>query len=147
MKPRHQFYLDEPIQEQLDRLAAEPGTTRSAIVNAALKSYFANRGASELDRAFRMRLDRMSEYLERLERNQHIALESFALFVHYELGITPQLPQPEQAAAQAVGRDRFQNFIEQVSRRMAGDRRIADEVVARALQSDQPAPAQRMAAE
>src|SRR5437667_273346 len=68
MKPRHQFYLDEPIQEQLDRLAAEPGTTRSAIVNAALKSYFANRGAGELDRAFRMRLDRMSEYLERLER-------------------------------------------------------------------------------
>lgn len=147
MKPRHQFYLDEANREELDRLAAEPGATRSAIVNAALKSYFACRGATELERAFRMRLDRMSEFLERLERNQHIALESFALFVHYELGITPQLPPAEQAAAQAVGRDRFQHFIEQVSRRMAGDRRIADEVAARAVQTGQPNETQRMAAE
>ena len=147
MKPRHQFYLDEPNQEELDRLAAERGATRSAIVNAALKSYFAHRGASELERTFRIRLERMSEFLERLERNQHIALESFALFVHYELGITPQLPPAEQAAAQAVGRDRFQHFIEQVSRRMAGDRRIADEVIARAVQTGQPDEPQRMAAE
>ncbi len=147
MKPRHQFYLDEPNQEELDRLAAEPGATRSAIVNAALKFYFVHRGASELERTFRMRLERMSEFLERLERNQHIALESFALFVHYELGITPQLPPAEQAVAQAVGRDRFQQFIEQVSRRMVGDRRIADEIVARAVQTDQPGEPQRMAAE
>jgi hypothetical protein len=131
MKPRHQFYLDEPIQEQLEQLAAQPGTTRSAIVNAALKSYFAHRGASELERMFRLRLERMSECLDRLERNQHISLESFALFVRYELGMTPQLPAPEQAAAQAIGRDRFQQFIEQVSRRMAGDKRISEDIIGR----------------
>ncbi len=142
MKPRHQFYLDSPVQEELDRLCREPGTTRSAIVNAALRSYFAAKGASELERMFRMRLERMSECLERLERNQHVGIESLALFIRYELGITPPLPATEQASAQALGRDRFHQFLEQVSRRMAGHKRITDEVLSRP--SDE---AERMAAE
>lgn len=129
MKPRHQFYLDPPIQKELDQLCREPGTTRSAIVNAALRSYFAAKGASELERMFRMRLERMSEALDRLERNQHVTIESLALFIRYELGITPPLPANEQAMAQSLGRDRFHHFLEQVSRRMAGPKRIADEVL------------------
>lgn len=147
MKPRHQFYLDTGNQEELERLASAPGTTRSSIVNAALKSYFAHRGVSELERTFRNRLDRMSESIERVERNQHIALESFALFVRYELGVTPQLPADEQAAAQAIGRNRFHQFVEQVSRRMAGDKRIAQEVIERVAQAAQTPKPHKMAAE
>lgn len=131
MKPRHQFYLDPPVQEELDRLCREPGTTRSAVVNAALKAYFASKGASELERMFRLRLERMSECLDRLERNQHVTIESLALFIRYELGITPPLPPNEQASAQALGRDRFHQFLEQVSRRMAGPKRIAEDVLSR----------------
>jgi len=147
MKPRHQFYLDTANQEELDRLSRQPGTTRSSIVNAALRAYFASRGAGELERMFRMRLDRMSESLDRMERNQHIALESFALFVRYELGVTPQLPPSEQAAAQAIGRDRFEHFMDQVGRRMAGDRRIAEDIVQRTARALEPPQAERMAAE
>lgn len=147
MKPRHQFYLDPANQEELDRLSREPGATRSSIVNAALKAYFASRGATELERMFRLRLERMSKSLDRLERNQHIALESFALFVRYELGITPQLAASEQAAAQAIGRDRFHQFIHQVGRRMAGDKRIAEEIFRRASSAIEPSQPQLMAAE
>ena len=131
MKPRHQFYLDPPVQEELDRLCREPGTTRSAVVNAALKAYFAAKGAGELERMFRLRLERMSECLVRLERNQHVTIESLALFIRYELGITPPLPPNEQAIAQALGRDRFHQFLEQVSLRMAGPKRIAEDVLSR----------------
>lgn len=147
MKSRHQFYLDAPNQEELDRLSREPGTTRSSIVNAALRTYFASRGASELERMFRLRLERMSQSLDRLERNQHVGLESFALFVRYELGITPQLPAAEQAAAQAVGRDRFHHFMDQVSRRLAGDKRIAEEIINRAARAIEPLQSHQMAAE
>ena len=133
MKPRHNLYLDEDVGEQLEALTAKAGSSKSSIVNDAVRAYLARRGAKELDDVFKVRLDRLSEQLRRLERDQAVMIESFALFVRYHLGITPQLPPSEQAAAQAIGRDRFQQFIEQVGRRMAGDKRIAQEVADRAL--------------
>ncbi|HEY1612348.1 MAG: ribbon-helix-helix protein, CopG family [Proteobacteria bacterium] len=133
MKPRHNLYLDEDVGEQLEALTAKAGSSKSSIVNDAVRAYLARRGAKELDDAFKVRLDRVSEQLRRLERDQSVMIESFALFVRYHLGITPPLPASEQAAAQALGRDRFQQFIEQVGRRMAGDKRIAEEVAERAI--------------
>jgi hypothetical protein len=132
MKPRHNLYLDESVAEQLEALTAKAGSSKSAIVNDAVKAYLARRGARELDDLFKVRLDGIDAQLKRLERDQHVMIESFALFVRYQLGITPQLPASEQAAAQAIGRDRFQQFIEQVGRRMAGDKRIARDVTDRA---------------
>ncbi|MEJ0024949.1 MAG: CopG family transcriptional regulator [Rhizomicrobium sp.] len=133
MKPRQNLYLDQDVAEQLDALTAKVGSSKSAIVNDAVRAYLARRGAKELDDAFKARLDRVSEQLRRLGRDQSVMIESFALFVRYHLGITPALPASEQAAAQALGRDRFQQFIEQVGRRMAGDKRIAQEVAERAI--------------
>jgi predicted transcriptional regulator len=133
MKPRHNLYLDEDVGEQLEALTVKAGSSKSSIVNDAVRAYLARRGAKELDDVFKVRLDRLSEQLRRLERDQAVMIESFALFVRYHLGVTPQLPASEQAAANAIGRDRFQHFIEQVGRRMAGDKRIAQEVTDRAL--------------
>jgi predicted transcriptional regulator len=133
MKPRHNLYLDEDVGQQLDALTARAGSSKSSIVNDAVRAYLARRGANELDNAFKARLDRINEQLRRVERDQSVMIESFALFVRYQLGVTPQLPASEQAAAQALGRDRFQQFVEQVGRRMAGDKRIAQEVADRAI--------------
>jgi predicted transcriptional regulator len=149
VKPRHNLYLDEGVAEQLDALTAKAGSSKSAIVNDAVKAYLARRGAKELDDNFKARLDSISEHLRRLDRDQNVMIESFALFVRYQLGITPPLPASEQLAAQALGRDRFQQFIEQVGRRMAGDKRIAREIADRAIAahtSAEPKP-QPMAAE
>lgn len=133
MKPRHNLYLDEDVGQQLDALTVKVGSSKSSIVNDAVRAYLARRGSNELDDAFKARLDRVSEQLRRLDRDQGVLIESFALFVRYQLGITPPLPASDQAAAQALGRDRFQQFIEQVGRRMAGDKRIAQEVSDRAV--------------
>jgi len=133
MKPRHNLYLDEDVGQQLDALTVKVGSSKSSIVNDAVRAYLARRGSNELDDAFKARLDRVSEQLRRLDRDQGVLIESFALFVRYQLGITPPLPASDQAAAQALGRDRFQQFIEQVGRRMAGDKRIAQEVSDRAI--------------
>jgi predicted transcriptional regulator len=94
MKPRHNLYLDEDVGEQLEALTAMAGSSKSSIVNDAVRAYLARRGAKELDDAFKVRLDRVSEQLRRLERDQSVMIESFALFVRYHLGIPPREQVP-----------------------------------------------------
>ena len=52
-----------------------------------------------------------------------------ALFVRYFLTITPPLPKVEHDSARTLGRDRFDVFVAQVGRRLAGDHRLVSEVL------------------
>jgi predicted transcriptional regulator len=121
MKPRHHLYLDEVLTAELDRLGAKPGTSKSAIVADALRAFLTRRAASEIDDLFKLRLDRLSRQLGRIERDQKILLESLALFVRYQLTVTAPLPEADKAA-QAIGRERFQRFVDQVGRQLASGR-------------------------
>ena len=128
MKPRHHLYLDDELSERLDALAAKPGSSKSAIVADALRAYLARRGSKELDDLFKHRLDRMTTQLGRLERDVQILLETLALFIRYEFTVTAPLPASEEAAARAVAQDRYQAFIEQVGRRIAGGRTVGQDL-------------------
>lgn len=121
MKPRHHLYLDQTLTEALDRLGSKPGASKSAIVADALRAFLARRAASEIDDLFKLRLDRLSRQLGRIERDQKIVLESLALFVRYQLTVTAPLPEADKAA-QAIGRERFQRFVDQVGRQLASGR-------------------------
>jgi len=131
MKPRHHLYLDDALTEQLEALAAKPGSSKSAIVADALRAWLARRGARELDDLLQVRLDRISRQLGRIERDQQILLESLALFVRYQLTVTAPLPESEQAAARAVGQERFESFVNQVGRRLAQGRSVSRDVLER----------------
>jgi hypothetical protein len=122
IKCRHQLYLSTDISAKLEALAAKPGASKSAILADAVKAWLNRRGASELDDRFGLRLERISGQLGRIERDQHVLLESLALFIRYQLTINAPLPEPDQAT-RAVGRDRFQSFIDQVGRQIAGGNR------------------------
>ena len=122
IKCRHQLYLAEDISAKLEALAAKPGASKSAILADAVKAWLVRRGTQELDDRFGLRLDRISTQLGRIERDQQIVMESLALFVRYYLTTNAPLPEPDQAA-RAVGRDRFQAFIDQVGRQIAGGNR------------------------
>ena len=128
MKPRHHLYLDDELTAKLDALAAKPGSSKSAIVADALRAYLARRGAKELDDLLKVRLDRVTTQLGRIERDIQILLETLALFVRYEFTVTAPLPESEQAAARALAQDRYQAFIEQVGRRIAGGRTVGREL-------------------
>lgn len=121
MKPRHQIYLDEGLTEALDRLGGRSGTSKSAIVADALRAFLERRAAGELDELLKIRLDRVSRALNCVERNQKILMESLALFVRYQLTITAPLPEADRAG-QALGRERFQRFVDQVGRQLASGR-------------------------
>lgn len=125
MKPRHHLYLDTDLTAKLDALAAKPGTSKSAIVADALRAYLARRGAKELDDLLKVRFDRVTTQLGRVERDIQILLESLALFIRYEFMVTAPLPEADQAAARAVAQDRYQAFIEQVGRRIAAGRTLS----------------------
>ncbi|WBO24329.1 ribbon-helix-helix domain-containing protein [Sphingomonas abietis] len=126
MKPRHHVYLDDEISGQLDALAAHPGTSKSAIVADALRSHFRRRGMREVDDLLKIRLDRISTDQRRAARDMEVLLESLSLFIRYQFSLTAQIPEPD-AAARAIGRDRFEKFIDQVGRHIAnGDRRAAN---------------------
>lgn len=131
MKPRHHLYLDDELTEQLDALARKPGSSKSAIVADALRGYLARRGTKELDDLLKTRLDRISRQLGRIERDQQILMETLALFIRYQLTVTAPLPEADQAAARALGQERFQAFIDQVGRRLADGRTVASELLAR----------------
>ena len=118
-KVRHQLFLDADISEKLESLAAKPGASKSAILADAIVAWLNRRGSHELDERFGLRLNRISAQLNRIERDGQVLLETLALFVRYQLTVTAPLPEPDQAA-RAVGRDRFQSFVDQVGRQIAG---------------------------
>jgi len=117
-KIRHQLFLDADLSEKLEALAAKPGASKSAILADAVAAWLNRRGAQELDDRFGLRLNRISAQLNRIERDGQVLLESLALFVRYQLTVTAPLPEPDPAA-RAIGRDRFQSFVDQVGRQIA----------------------------
>ena len=119
---RHQLFLPREASDRLKELAARPGATKSSILAAALTAFLNRRGASELEDKFGIRLNRISDQLERIERNGHIELESLALFVRYMLTVNAPLPE-EDDVARAIGRDRFQAFVARVGQQLATGRR------------------------
>jgi predicted DNA-binding protein len=121
-KVRHQLFLTKDLSDRLAALTAAPGDTKSAILVDALEAWLNRRGANELDERFAHRLNRISNQLERIERNGHIAIESLALFIRYMLMVTPPLGESDQAG-RAIGAKRYNAFIEQVGRQLASGKR------------------------
>ena len=114
-KMRYQLFLEPRLAKRLEELAAKPGVARSDILVAALD---ARQGSHELDERFGNRLDRMSLQIGRAGRDIQVLLESLSLFIHQQFCLNAQLPEPD-AAARAIGRDRFERFIDQIGRQMA----------------------------
>jgi len=123
MKPRHHLYLDEELTARLDMLGSKPGTSKSAIIADALRDYLNRHATREVDDLLKSRLDRISTQLGRIERDGQVLLETLSLFVRYQLTVTAPLPEADKAA-QAVGRERFRRFVDQVGRQLATGRSI-----------------------
>lgn len=126
---RHTIHLNDVLSRQLAALAAGPGGSKSAVVGEALQAWLSREAGIGIDPLIKARLDRTSRSLHRLERNLHILIETLALFIRYQLSVTPPVAEAEQPAASALGQRRFQSFIDQVGRRLAAGRRLSDDLV------------------
>ena len=123
MKIRQNLYIDRELSDSLEALAAGPRGNKSHLVNDALKDWLARRGTKEVDDLLKVRLDRLTRELAGARRDIDVLLESLSLFVRYQLTVTAPLPEADKAA-QAVGRERFRRFVDQVGRQLATGRSI-----------------------
>lgn len=99
--------------KRLKRLATTTGLSTSELVGAALATL---ESAGKLDAATAYRLDHLTRQLDCLERDQTILIEMLALFIRDYLSGTAADPESQQEAARALGRVRFEHFIEQLVR-------------------------------
>jgi hypothetical protein len=113
-----------------------PGANKSALIEKALERLLSAERDQQNDAALLRRLDRMTKQLSEINRNQQIVVESLALFVRYYLTITPPLPRSEQEPARSLGHQRFEFFVAQVGRRLAGGQNIVGEVLERIVAND-----------
>jgi predicted transcriptional regulator len=117
-KTRHQFYLPDDLSEKLEALAAEPGSSKTAILTDALRAWLDRRGASELDERFGVRLDRLSRADEQLARKLDFVAEALGTFVQHQLTLVAHQPPFEPETGQ-LGLQRYRAFVETVGRRLA----------------------------
>ncbi len=137
MKPRLNVHVASELFEQVEIAAKRPGVTKAAVVEAALRGFFSREFDDQRDSALIRRLDRLSRQYERLERNLAITTETLALFIRFFLTVTPPLPQADQEAARALGKERFEYFIGQLGRRLAGGKNMIRDVLEEISASEQ----------
>ncbi len=129
MKPRLNVHISHKLSEKVDLIAKRPGVTKASIVEAALMGFFTKEFDDQRDGALIRRLDRMTRQFDRLERNLGISTETLALFIRFFLTVTPPLPNTDQDAARALGKERFNYFITQLGRRLAGGKNMISDVL------------------
>jgi hypothetical protein len=117
-KERHQFYLPDELSEKLAAMAKEPGSSKTAILTDALRAWFERRAANELDERFGLRLDRINQANERLERKVEFVAEALGTFVQHQLTLLARQPPFDQETGQ-LGLKRYRAFVEMVGRRLA----------------------------
>ena len=128
-RDRLNVYFEPATSKSLEDLAIRRRVSKSAIVDAAVASFLSPDSADRREAAYARRLDRLTRQVERLERDQTIALEALGLFIRAWLTATPPLADNAQASAQAKGRERYESFIETLGRRVQQGRSLAKEVL------------------
>jgi hypothetical protein len=97
--------------------AKRPGTSKSALVEAALAQYLGEEDDTN-DLQVNRRLSLMSRQLEELDRGLRIVNETVALQARFHLAVTPVLPAADQRAACMLGSERFDELAAPVRRRV-----------------------------
>ena len=118
-KSRLSVYLEPETLHALEAFADQRGKSRSLVAEAAITSFLTPDAAERREAAITRRLDQHLRIAERLERNLGIAIEMLALFVRFWLTTTPAVPEAQQGAAQAKGRERYEGFVAALGRRLA----------------------------
>ena len=128
MKKRYTIYLSKTVADRFDAVAKVLGA-KSALVEKALDRQLDPDRIQRHDEALMRRMDGVVKGFADVQRDVAIATETLSLYVRYFLTITPPVPKVDQDVARAVGRERFQVFVAQVGRRLAGNHRLITEVL------------------
>ncbi len=132
-------YVSRIVAEQLDFACKDKTKNKSKLTETALSQLLNPKTEDQLDTAMPRRLDRLTRDVGVINRHQQIVIESLGLFIRNYLIMSPPMPPSEQQAAQAIGQQRFQRFIEQLGRRLASTTTFANEITDQ-LANNSPKP-------
>lgn len=126
-EPRVYYRLSLPkkLSQNFEALAAKPGVTKSALLAEGVRLMIERRAESEMEMRFTSWLNHQSKEIARMNRYMRILLESFGLFIHFMLTVTPPIA-PEDDVSRAIGRDRFEAFMKRVAQLLARGRVTLD---------------------
>ncbi len=125
---KHTFRLPPDLSRQLADYAARKRVSQALVVETALASFLSPDGSERLEAAISRRLDRLSRQADRLAWNIDLSNETLALFIRFWLTTNAPLPDTALAAAQAMGKERWERFVESLSRRMESGPRLGREI-------------------
>ncbi len=127
MKPRANLRLDARLLAQVEQAAHERRTTKTDILEDALRVYFDPDRRRPLEERLFERLDTFERRMGRLEWNTDLNVEVLGHYIFYWLTRTDPLPEEEREAAHGLGRRRFDHFISQVAKKVSRKRTLARE--------------------
>lgn len=137
---KRSFRLPVDLDRRLAAHARAHRASQTAVLQAALDMHLSPDSGERLEAALTRRLDRLTRRLERLEWQGDLSNETIALFIRFWLVSNPPLPDSALSAAQAMGRERWERFVETLSQRMELGPRLRDELTSDFCQADTASP-------
>lgn len=115
LKQRHHVYLPDDVSSALDTLGRDPRTSKSKIVEEALRAWFERRAGNALDDRFGIRIGRQHELI--VHKLDFLA-EALGTFVLHQLTLVAHHP-PFTPDAAHLGQQRYRAFVDAVGRKLA----------------------------
>jgi AcrR family transcriptional regulator len=128
-KKRYTLYISRPLARRFEEIARQRNGAKSALVEEALAESLKPKLLPGVEDALARRLDELTRTQNIMERDVAIVTETLSLFVRYFLTVMPPLPADELEPARLLGKERFEAFVAEVGRQLAGDQRLVSEVL------------------
>jgi predicted DNA-binding protein len=110
--------VSDELWERLTVEAAAHGSTMTAMIETAIEQYFQPAQATKRDTDLLSRIDQFDLRQDRIETDLRLCTETLAQYVLYWLTRMEPLPEAERDAAYALGKRRYDHFVQQVAARM-----------------------------
>jgi hypothetical protein len=127
MKPRANLRLDAKLLSLVEDAARKRRTTKTDIVEDALRCYFDTDRNRPIEERLMTRMDGFERRMGRLAWSSDVILELVAHFVFYWLTRTDPIHASERASAHALGQRRFDHFTNQVAAKLGKRRTLLQE--------------------
>ena len=103
-------YTPKALYQRLENATTHPKTSKSEIINNALRLYLSPEQEAVRNNPLIRRLDQMSREQERLRQRLIVISEGQALFVRYFLTMVSPPPADKRAASKAEGEILFDGY-------------------------------------
>ena len=128
MRDRLNIYLPPEVHGQLSDLSLRKRISKSALIETAVVAFLSPESSDQFEAALTRRLDRLTRQSQRVERNLAISFEMLALFIRFYLKVAPQIPADASPAAQAIGSERFNSFLDSLTQRLQSRHSLLREI-------------------